>query len=215
MGLADVLILKKLRYGSDESLEFLDVLYSFIRDCAYESSIALAVEKGPAPLFDRDKYLKGEFIKRLPERLQEGILHHGIRNLQLLTQPPTGTTSILAGASNGIEPIFSRGYTRRDATGEYKFIHPLFEGQCGKHLVTAKEISVSEHIKVQAKIQEYVDSSISKTINLPHDCTPEDIGKAYSLAYDLGCKGVTVYRTGSLDDVLVDDSEFVCESCQI
>ena len=215
MGLADLLILKKLRYGSTESLKYISKVYSFIRDCAYSASVDLAIEKGPAPKFAA-YYNSGEFIKQLPESLRMRISQHGIRNLQLLTQPPTGTTSILSGVSNGIEPIFSKKYTRKDATGEHKVTHPLFEGKCGKHLVTAKEITPRAHLFVQAEVQKYVDSSISKTINLPSGCTIEDIGEAYLDAFDLGCKGVTVYRTGSLGDVLVDDEEEpVCESCQI
>ena len=205
MGLADVLILMGMRYGYDQSIEFIRKLYSFIRDQAYEASVDLAIEKGPAPGFQNEAFAKGRFIQTLPEALQERIYTHGIRNLALLTQAPTGTTSILAGASSGIEPIFSTDYTRTDATGCTTVRHPLADHP---KMITALEVPVPDHIKVQAVLQEYLDSSISKTINLPKDSTVEDVDQAYQLSYAMGCKGVTVYRTGSEDGVL-------CESCNI
>ena len=217
MGLADIFILMGIRYGSKESLDVISQIFSFIRDHAYMASVELAKERGPAPYLDTDLYLKGEFIKRLPDHIKTAIRVHGIRNLQILTQAPTGTTSILAGASSGIEPIFSKAYTRRDATGEHQVVHPLFENMCGDHMVTASDLSVVDHIQVQAEIQKYLDSSISKTINLPNDATEEDVGSAYAMAYDMGCKGVTIYRSGSLDeDVLYDDQPSGgCEVCNL
>lgn len=215
MGLADVMILSGVRYGSAESLALIDHIYSFIRDQAYLASVDLAVERGSAPALDVDKYLQAHFIRTLPNEVKTAIRANGIRNLQLLTQAPTGTTSILAGVSSGIEPVFSKKYLRRDATGEHYMTHPLFEGVCGQHLVTASQVSIEEHVRVQAKVQEYLDSSISKTINLPTDSTLDDIDEAYRLAYDLGCKGVTVYRNGSLDDVLYEGDSGECEVCSV
>jgi ribonucleotide reductase alpha subunit len=210
MGLADLLILMKIRYGSEESLQFIDRLYSFIRNSAYKASVRLAVEKGAAKGFDRDKFLRGAFVQTLPNQLQEKIYTHGIRNLSILTQAPTGTTSLLAGVSSGIEPIFRSDCIRSDATGKSRMIHPLFN--CDEdYLVTSERVTVEEHINVQAQIQRCFDSSISKTINMPEDSTVEDIMKAYQHAHRSGCKGVTVYRLGSLDDVLKP----VCEACQI
>jgi len=205
MGLADIFILHDIRYGSDESILFIHKLYSFIRDAAYEASINLAKEKGPAPGFHLESVLESKFIKTLPAELIRGITEHGLRNLSLLTNAPTGTTSILAGTSNGIEPIFSREYTRKDNTGCAMVKHPLADNSA---MVTAKNIDIRDQIRVQSVIQMYMDASISKTINLPEDCTIEDIMEAYELAYDLNCKGITVYRANSLEDVL-------CESCNL
>ena len=215
MGLADLLIMKGIRYGSAECIEFIDSLYSFIRDQAYLASTELASRLGSAPDLDVGKFLQGHFIRTLPNEVKVAIRSNGIRNMQLLTQAPTGTTSILAGVSSGIEPVFRASYTRKDATGEHKVLHPLFKGQCGPHLVTASQVSIEEHIRVQAAIQKYLDSSISKTVNLSHDSTVEDVSMAYHMAYDKGCKGTTIYRNGSLEDDVLSEEEVTCEACSI
>lgn len=209
LGLADLLIFKGIKYGSQESLDFIVELYSFIRNSAYLASVHLAREFGTALGFDRDKFMRGYFIQTLPKEIQEEIFKYGIRNLSILTSPPTGTTSVLAGASSGIEPIFSRDYIRKDATGTFRVTHPLFEGECGKHLVTAMDISPKEHIDVQATLQKFVDASISKTINLPSTATVEDISEAYKYAYYSGCKGVSVYVNRADDGVLTP----YCDAC--
>ena len=206
MGLADVLIMSDIRYGSEECLEFIDKLYSMIRDSAYAASIDLAEEYGPAPALDIDKFLQSGFVQTLPVYLRKNISRAGIRNLTLLSQAPTGTTSLLAGVSSGIEPIFAKEYIRKDATGVHTMTHPLFDGYQGDHLITAHELSFREHIAVQAQVQKYIDSAVSKTINLPACATDDQIGEAYMLAWRSGCKGITVYRDGSL--------EGVCEICE-
>lgn len=216
MGLADVLIMKRLRYGSSESIEFIHQIFSFIRDAAYNASVDLAHERGPAPALDKDKFLKSSFIRTLPNDIKARIRMHGIRNLQLLTQAPTGTTSILAGVSSGIEPIFNSKYMRRDATGDHEMVHPLFDGEQGSHHVTANQVTGREHILVQSTIQRLIDSSISKTINMGHDATVDDISDAYIDAYRLGCKGITIYRNGSLEDVLYSSEDpGQCKDCSI
>ena len=207
MGLADVLIMSGVRYGSRRSLREIDEIYEFIRDTAYNYSVDLAIEFGEAPALDREKFLQGGFIRTLPEDILERIDEHGIRNLALLSQAPTGTTSLLAGVSSGIEPIFSKEYVRTDATGEHLMIHPLFQDDSGDHLVTSHEINFKDHIAVQARIQKYIDSAVSKTINMPPCASPDQIGEAYELAWKSGCKGITVYRDGSL--------EGVCKSCEL
>ena len=125
----------------------------------------------------------------------------------MLSQAPTGTTSLLAGVSSGIEPIFAKEYVRKDATGEHLMVHPLFKDDSGDYLVTSHEIDFKEHIAVQARIQKYMDSAVSKTINMSACATPAQIGEAYMLAWKSGCKGITVYRDGSL--------ESVCEACEL
>lgn len=215
MGLADALIKMKIRYGSKDSLEEIGKIYKTIRDGAYRASVTLALEKGAFPMFDKNKYLQGEFIKRLPEDIRRGIADHGIRNGVVLTQAPTGTTSLLAGVSSGMEPNYDFAYKRTDRTGEHMIYHPLYEEWLKEHkdeerpdyFVTAKELTPEEHVTVQAKVQEYTDSSISKTVNAPNSYTVEDVRKLYNLAYDLGCKGITFFRDGSRQGVLESVSD--------
>jgi ribonucleoside-diphosphate reductase alpha chain len=210
MGLGDTLIKMKIRYGSQESLVVIDKIYRVIRDSAYRASVDLAVEKGSFLMFDRDKFSKGAFIQRLPEDLRKDIYNRGIRNAVILTQAPTGTTSLLAGVSSGIEPIYDFEMRRRDRTGESIIYHPLYKKWKEEHegekvpdyFIGAKDLTPEDHILVQAKIQEMTDSSISKTVNAPESFTVEEVKKLYDMAYDLGCKGVTFFRDGSRQGVL-------------
>ncbi|MDI3518873.1 MAG: ribonucleoside-diphosphate reductase alpha chain [Caldanaerobacter sp.] len=204
MGLADALILMNLRYGSEESLKATEEIVKRIRDAAYRASVELAKEKGPFPEFVADKYLKGQFIQRLPKDIRDEIAKYGIRNATILTQAPTGTTSILAGVSSGIEPNFAKEYVRKDRTGTHTVKHWLADYPA---FVSAHEVTPEEHVKMQAVLQKYIDSSISKTINLPRTATVDDIDNIYRLAYELGCKGITVYRDGSREGVLVTDTK--------
>jgi ribonucleoside-diphosphate reductase alpha chain len=210
LGLGDALIKMGLRYGNDESLVAIEKIYKTIRDTAYSTSASLAKEKGPFGGYIKEKYLQGEFIKKLPKEIQEKIAENGIRNAVILTQAPTGTISILAGVSSGIEPVYEFTYKRTDRTGVHIVNHPLFQEWLDKHpgetvpdyFVSASQLSPEEHVRVQAKIQEYVDSSISKTVNAPNTHTIDDVKKLYTLAYELGCKGVTYFRDGSRTGVL-------------
>jgi ribonucleoside-diphosphate reductase, adenosylcobalamin-dependent len=210
MGLADALLKMGIAYGSEESLPTIERIYSTIRNAAYEASTENAEEKGVFPKFDREKYMQGKFIKRLPRAIQERIKKHGIRNAVLLTQAPTGTTSLLAGVSSGIEPVFDFAMIRRDRTGEHIMYHPLLQEWRDQHpneptpayFVSSKDLSPEEHVRVQGMIQRYTDSSISKTVNAPNSHTVEQVQTLYRLAYEMGCKGVTYYRDGSRDAVL-------------
>jgi ribonucleoside-diphosphate reductase alpha chain len=209
MGLADALIKLGVRYGSEESLEIIDSIYSTIRDAAYDVSADIAAVKGPFEMFDKD-YLRGFFIKQLPAGIREKIERNGIRNAVLLTQAPTGTTSLLTGVSSGIEPVFSFAMKRVDRTGESYIYHPLMQEWKDEHpneatpgyFVEAGELTPQEHIAVQARVQQYTDSSISKTVNGPNSDTVENVKQLYMMAYEMGCKGVTYYRDGSRDAVL-------------
>ena len=210
MGLADALIKMGARYGSAEAEPIVEEIYRTIRDAAYDESANLATEKGAFPRFDRDKYLQGKFIQTLPASLQAKIARQGIRNAVILTQAPTGTTSLLAGVSSGIEPVFDFVYRRVDRTGESMIYHPLLAEWMDQHpgqerpdfFVGANDLTPEDHIRVQAMVQKYTDSSISKTCNAPNDHTVEDVERLYWLAYESGCKGVTYYRDGSRDAVL-------------
>ena len=223
MGIGDALIKMKIRYGSKESIHVIRKIFETLRDNAYEASSDLAKEKGSFPKFNKAKYLKGYHIKNLPVVLQKKIAKQGIRNAVLLTIAPTGTTSLISGVSSGIEPVYEFVFKRRDRTGEHMMYHPLFEewkknnppsassGQAEKpaYFVSANDLTPLEHASVQAVAQEFIDSSISKTVNAPNSHTVEDVKTLYMAAYDLGLKGVTYMRDGSREGVLsrVDDKK--------
>lgn len=206
MGLANALVRCGLEYGTVSSLDWTERAFRIVRDEAVLASAERAAERGPAPAYD-ERWLGSWPAGQLPDQVRKQVATKGIRNLALMSQAPTGTTSLLAGTSSGIEPVFSRQYERRDATGTHTVKHPLADDLC---LRTAREIAVDDHIKMQAVVQQYVDSSISKTINLPNDATVEDVQRAYELAWELGCKGITVYRDGSLDGALIE-----CPECSL
>jgi ribonucleoside-diphosphate reductase alpha chain len=213
MGLADALIKLHVPYGSAESIGVVEQIYSTIRDNAYAASAELASEKGSFPNYDRDKYLQGRFVQRLPEAIRNRIAEVGIRNAVLLTQAPTGTTSLLSGVSSGIEPVYDFAMRRRDRTGEHILYHPLLQQWREAHpaadyaekpawFVSANDLTPEEHVRVQATVQAYTDSSISKTVNAPNDHTVDQVQTLYMMAYDLGCKGVTYFRDGCREGVL-------------
>jgi len=151
----------------------------------------------------------------LPKKIKDGIKKWGVRNSVLLQQAPTGSTSLLAGVSSGIEPVYEFSFIRRDRLGEHRLFHPLFEEWKKTHpndpqpdyFVSANDLTPEDHVKVQAAIQKYVDASISKTVNAPNAHTVADVQKLYRLAYELGCKGVTYMREGSRPGVLERISE--------
>jgi len=204
-GLHYMLIKLGITYGSEKCLEFLERLFGTIRDEAYKMSIYLARDKHPFPEFDYKKYLNEEFAKTLPARIRMLIKRHGIRNAVMLTIPPCGTISMLHGVSSGIEPIFSAMYNRRwrsaNTWKEQLVVDPLFqkyydEEKSLEPFVGAYDIAPEDHIKVQATVQRFIDSCISKTINLPATSTPEEFSQA-ALDYAPYLKGLTVYRAGS------------------
>ena len=210
MGLADCLIKMKVRYGSEESLKIIEKIYMSIRDAAYSESAELAAEKGSFGAYNKEKYLEGQFIKQLPKEIRDKIAKNGIRNAVLLTQAPTGTTSLLSGVSSGIEPVYDFAFIRRDRTGEHTIYHSLYQYWREEHpneslppyFVSANDLTPEDHVRVQAAVQKYTDSSISKTVNAPNTHSVEDVKKLYTLAYELGCKGITYMRDGSREGVL-------------
>src|SRR3989344_1126670 len=210
MGLADALIKMKMAYGSDDSLPVIRKIFKTLRNNAYEASIEIAKEKGSFPKFESKKYLQGHHIQNLPKRLQKRIVQSGIRNAVLLTVAPTGTTSVIAEASSGIEPVYEFEYKQTWRGGQDIVYHKLYKEWKDKHpnekrppyFVGANDLSPDEHVKVQAIAQEYIDSSISKTVNAPNSHTVEDVKKLYMMAYDMGLKGITYMRDGSRQGVL-------------
>ena len=205
MGLADALIMMGERYGSADSIRRTSAIYECLKVATYEASVDLATERGSFPQFS-ESYMNGEFIKRLPSHLQEKIAKYGIRNCFLTTQAPTGTTSLLAGVNSGIEPVFAYKTTRKDRTGEHVVWNKLAQGYIERgaelpdYFVEADEVTPDEHIDIQAAAQEHIDSSISKTCNLPNSATKFDVDKIYRRAYEMGLKSVTVYRDGSRNE---------------
>jgi ribonucleoside-diphosphate reductase alpha chain len=204
-GLHHMLIKLGIRYGSEKCLEFLDRLFATIRDESYKQSAYLARDKKAFPAFERDKYLAEDFAKTLPTRVRMLIKQHGIRNAVMLTIPPCGTISMLHGVSSGIEPIFAAMYMRRWRTGnvqrEELMVDPVFqeyynEGKSLDAFVGAYDVTPEEHMAVQECIQRYIDSCISKTINLPEEVTAAQFNDT-ALEYARNLKGLTVYRAGS------------------
>jgi ribonucleoside-diphosphate reductase alpha chain len=200
-----MLIKLGIKYGGEKCLEFLDRLFTTIRDESYKQSIYLARDKAPFPEFDYKKYLNEDFAKTLPARIRMLIKRYGIRNAVMLTIPPCGTISMLHGVSSGIEPIFSAMYNRRyrhnNIWKEQLVVDPLFQKYYDEKkplepFVGAYDVSPDDHIKVQATIQKFIDSCISKTINLPSTSTAEEFSQT-ALDYAPYLKGLTVYRAGA------------------
>lgn len=223
LGLHDMLIALRKKYGSTEGNQVIEDVFKCIRDTAYETSILLAKEKGPFPFFDAEKYLQSGFVQTLPDHIKEGIKQYGIRNLTLLTVAPTGTTGTMtpslldpAGSvSTGCEPHFAMKYNRLSRIGstvQYAGVAKAWmdrnpDKELPDYFVGAMDLTPEEHVSVQATIQKYVDSSISKTVNAPHDYTVDQVAKLYMLLYDMGCKGGTIYRDGSrYEQILTLDS---------
>lgn len=213
-GLADMLIKMEVRYDSDEAIELCSCLAHIIAETAIMESNRLAIEYGAFPKCDNEAICNSEFIQNLelnPGK-RESILTYGLRNSAILTIAPTGSLSTMFGVSGGIEPIFSNSYTRKTESlnGQdtyYKVYTPVVEQYMREHgvkeeaelpsyFVTAHDIDPLLRVKMQATWQECIDASISSTVNLKHDATPGDVFDVYLKAWELGCKGVTVYRDG-------------------
>ena len=223
-GLADALIMCGVKYGSKEAVNLTKTWLSVLRDSAYKCSIDLAKEKGPFPLFNKRRFLESHNVKKLPKELKDGIKGFGIRNALLTSIAPTGTISLLAdNTSSGLEPVFAFKYNRKvlqpdgsnitEQVNDYAY--GLFERLRSKNtsrteaFVDAQMLQPNDHLVMQATVQEYIDSSISKTINCPEDISFETFKEVYKSAYDLGCKGCTTYRpndvTGSV--LYLDENE--------
>jgi ribonucleoside-diphosphate reductase alpha chain len=214
-GLGDALVMLGLRYNAPEGREMAQKIARSMRDAAYTASVALAREKGAFELFDPDAYLiDGTFASRLPNALKADIRAHGIRNSHLLSIAPTGTVSLAFAdnASNGIEPAFSWTYTRkkREADGtrsEYEVqdhawrLYKTLGGDTTElppAFVGAMEMSANAHIAMMQAVQPFVDTAISKTVNVPVDYPYEDFKGLYLQAWRAGLKGLATYRPNSI-----------------
>ncbi|MDU9004943.1 adenosylcobalamin-dependent ribonucleoside-diphosphate reductase [Sedimentitalea todarodis] len=215
-GLADALLMVGLRYGSEEAARQTSRWLRAIARAAYLASVQLAKEKGAFPLFDAEKFLASGTMQQMDEDVRDAIREHGIRNALLTSIAPTGTISLYAGnVSSGIEPVFAYAYTRKvlqkdgSRTEEevVDYAVQMWRDKFGDkelpdYFVNAQTLTPTEHVRMQAAAQEWVDSSISKTINCPEDIGFGDFKDVYMQAWDLGCKGCTTYRpndvTGSV-----------------
>ncbi len=247
MGWADMLIKLGIPYDSEEGLYLASSVSEFINYQSKLASVDLAKERGAFPAFKGSIYdgpspelpfsgkTFGKAIKidrpRLDwEIIKSSIREYGIRNADTITIAPTGTISMIGGASSGIEPLFAVAYVKKVSVGEFPEVNPLFEetakrlgfhsdelmqkisksGKVGdaeevpentrKLFKTALEIDVHYHVAMQAAWQAFVDNAVSKTINLKNSATVDDVSKAYLEAYELGCKGITIYRDGSRNE---------------
>jgi ribonucleoside-diphosphate reductase alpha chain len=208
-GLADALIMCDARYGGQEAIALTETWMAELQRSAYLASTKLAAEKEPFPLFDRDRYLESESIVALDEDVREAIAINGIRNALLTSVAPTGTISIIANnVSSGLEPVFSFSYTRNvlmpdgsrreEQVSDYAF--RLYRQQHGETapltdtFVDAQNLTPSDHVRMQATVQKYIDSAVSKTINVPESIPFDSFKDIYIEAFELGCKGCTTYR---------------------
>jgi ribonucleoside-diphosphate reductase alpha chain len=219
-GLADALVMLGLTYGSERSLTTAAELMRLICHTAYRASIELAREKSSFPYFERDKYREGPFIRGLPDDIQQGIATHGIRNSHLIAIAPTGTISLLAGnVSSGLEPIFAGSYTRKmlgadGAPAEFlltDYALDQWRTRTGasegvpKGFITAAELPIRAHLDMQAALQQFVDNSISKTINVPENCSFDEFKHIYDAAYDLHLKGCTTFRPNAVTGMVLSE----------
>ena len=187
MGVADAMLKLKLQYGSKESLIWFDRIMTMIQRYSYKMSEEIGQEKG----------------------IPTGCQHVNRRNITVQSIAPTGSIAIISECSHGIEPIFSPSYTRIDERGNtYQVVHPLAEEQYFTSCIGHKNSpSVQSHLDILALTQKYVDSGVSKTINLPHEATIQDVKDAFIWAWKNGIKGITVYRDGSREFQVLNDNK--------
>ena len=218
-GLADALIMMKAAYGGERSLELAGTWLARLRRMAYLASIRLAKEKEPFPLWDADAWCAGESVAELDGDVLEAARQHGIRNALLTSIAPTGTISLFAGnISSGLEPVFAFSYTRnvllpdgsRRSEEVTDYAVRLWRHLRGEeaplpdYFVDAQALRPADHVAMQAVVQRYIDSSISKTINVPEDIPFEAFKGVYLEAYRLGCKGCTTYRPNDVTGAVLE-----------
>ncbi|MFA7433145.1 MAG: adenosylcobalamin-dependent ribonucleoside-diphosphate reductase [Gemmobacter sp.] len=220
-GLADALLMLGLRYGSDAAVARTGEWMKAIARSAYLASVDLAREKGAFPLFDAEGYLASGNMRAMDKDVRAAVREHGIRNALLTSVAPTGTISLYAGnVSSGIEPVFAYSYTRkvlqkdgsRSEEEVVDYAVALWREKFGdvplpEYFVNAQTLAPMDHVRMQAAAQEWVDSSISKTINVPADISFEDFREVYMAAWDMGCKGCTTYRPNEVTGSVLTVSE--------
>jgi len=229
-GLADALIMLGLHYDSDAARATASRVMAGICHAAYTASVGLAREKSPFPWFEKDAYLQSGFVQSLPERIRDAIGRGGIRNSHLTAIAPAGTISLLAGnVSSGVEPLFDTRFSRRvlNHAGEYEtfdledYAFRQWRAGVGEtespppQFVRATDLSPRAHLRMQAALQPYVDSAISKTVNVPQDCSFDDFEDLYRTAWRYGLKGCAAFRpnpvTGSILAPAANGARYGCE----
>ena len=218
-GLADALIMMKARYGSPRGLALTEAWMKRLQRVAYLASTELAREKGAFPLFEKEAYLAGESVAELDADVRAAIAEHGIRNALVTSIAPTGTISLFAdNVSSGLEPVFAFAYNRnvlmpdgsRRSEEVADYAVRLFRRMKGEdvplpdYFVDAQTLHPRDHVRMQAAVQKYIDSSISKTINVPEDIDFEAFKDVYLQAYELGCKGCTTYRPNDVTGAVLE-----------
>lgn len=224
MGFADLLIKKGLAYDSEEARGFADKLASFLHESRLQASEEIAQEKQPFPEWEHSVWGPDETCARDKDGNRVRPCRR-LRNANVDTVAPTGTISIIAGCSGGIEPIYSVAFERHQAGTRMVDVHDEVpekyrdgspqeitrrvksDPDLGELFQTAHDIAPKDHVRMQAVWQKHVDNAISKTINLPKHADPSDVFEVYKLAYKLGCKGITVYRDGSRQDQALQSGE--------
>lgn len=220
-GLGSMLAMLKIKYDTNEAINFVDKLFEKIRNKSYRASIELSKEKGSFKLFDKEKHFQSQFVQRLPKDIKEDIKKFGLRNVAVLTVPPVGSGSALAGVSSGVEPIFALKYLRRSESLSQKEFwiedHTLQKYRetsntktgdpVPEYFITSHDIEPMFRIKMQATIQNYIDHAISSTINLANNADLNTVRDIYFEAWKSGCKSITVYREGSREGILVSEEE--------
>ena len=221
MGLADLFAMLNLPYGAPESLALAEEVLRRIKEAAYRESARLARARGPFPAFQAREHLKSPFIQALPEDLV-GEVEKGLRNAALLAIAPTGSISLLAGVTSGIEPIFALTYLRHAGGQVFLAEHPLLKryrkatGGQMPSWPTAHQVDPFQRVRLQAVLQRHVDQSISSTVNLPKDTPKEVVERLFLTAWKEGCKGITVFREGSREEVIEPLPPVgVCTFCQL
>lgn len=209
IGLAEYLFAKKVRYGSQKAVAETERVMRYIRDAVYQASVELAIEKGAFPMFDPIAYGKASFIRKLPASLRMDIKKFGVRNCTSMALAPTGTISLLADYTSGIEPLFAKAFIRKDRVSERLYVHPKYKEILENNektpdwYVDAFELKPADHFEMQVACQKFCDASVSKTINLPPETTEEDLSNLL-LEYIYDLKGVTVYRDGSKEGQILN-----------
>jgi ribonucleoside-diphosphate reductase alpha chain len=222
LGLGDMLVKMGIKYDSEDAIQTIDQIMAIFRDSTYETSINLAKEKGKFPHFEWKGYNKSKFVKSLPKSLRERIKNNGIRNCTLTTVAPTGSGAIVARVTSGVEPIFATSYKRMVKKNDggygkefdqYTVYHPIIKELFGTdedlpdYVTTSHRIDPFFRVKMQGTVQKYIDSSISSTVNLKEDTTIETVADIYMKAYENGLKGITVYREGSREGILITNDD--------
>ncbi len=227
-GLGDALILLGLHYDSEPARQLAGEIMKTICHAAYRASITLAAEKGAFPFLDPGRYLAGEFVRTLPQDIRDGIARQGIRNSHLIAIAPTGTISLMAdNVSSGLEPVFRYRFRRhlfaRDGGGAQEVSDHAFrlwrerfgDAPLPPAFVQADQLEPEAHLAMQAVLQRYVDSAISKTINVPQNFPFERFKAIYRRAYELGLKGCTTFRPNPVTGIVLEAVETSAPCCGI